>query len=161
VDCYGLTVEVRQEPELTLVTVAGEVDIATVPVLREGLAGPTASGKPIIVELDAVSFMDASGLGVLAGAANRTAVHGASLHVVCARNHVRRLFTMTGLDRHIALARTTTQACRNLAAVGDIPGQRTPAGRPSPSAAPAPFALGSGLRTGRSAGVTAPGRPGS
>src|ERR1700728_3471431 len=56
-DCNGLTVEVRQEPELTLITVAGEVDIATVPVLREGLAGPTASGKPIIVELDAVSFI--------------------------------------------------------------------------------------------------------
>jgi anti-anti-sigma regulatory factor len=42
-DCYGLNVEVRQEPELTLITVAGEIDIATVPVLREGLAGPTAS----------------------------------------------------------------------------------------------------------------------
>jgi anti-sigma B factor antagonist len=123
-DCYGLNVEVRQEPELTLITVAGEIDIATVPVLREGLAGPTASGKPIIVELDAVSFIDATGLGVLAGAASRTTAHGSSLHVVCARNEVRRLFTITGLDRHIPLARTRTQACRNLAAVGDVPGQR-------------------------------------
>jgi anti-sigma B factor antagonist len=141
-DCCGPTVEVRREPELTLVTVAGEVDIATVPVLREGLAGPTASGKPVIVELDAVSFIDASGLGVLAGAANRTAVYGACLHVVCARNHVRRLFTITGLDRHIPLARTTTQACRNLAAAGDVPVQRPPADGLVANAVPPSLGLG-------------------
>ena len=113
-DCSGLTVEVRQEPELTLVTVAGEVDIATVPALLEGLAGPTASGKPIIVELDAVSFIDATGLGALA------------------------------------------QACRNLAAVGDVPGQRPPAYANGPG----PSRLGPGPRTGAGLSVTAAGRPG-
>jgi anti-sigma B factor antagonist len=156
-DCCGLTVQVRQEPELTLITVAGEVDIATVPVLREELAGPTASGKPIIVELDAVSFIDATGLGVLAGAASRTTAHGSSLHVVCARKQVRRLFTITGLDRHIPLARTTTQASRNLAVVGDVPGQRPPA----EANGLGPFRLGPGPRTGAVLDVTAPGRPGS
>ena len=50
-----------------LVTVAGEVDIATVPQLRERLAAPTASGRPLIVDLDPVTFIDAAGLGVLAG----------------------------------------------------------------------------------------------
>jgi hypothetical protein len=35
-DDYGLTVEVRQEPGHTLATVAGEVDIATVPQLQSG-----------------------------------------------------------------------------------------------------------------------------
>ena len=155
-DCSGLTVEVRQEPELTLVTVAGEVDIATVPALREGLAGPTASGKPIIVELDAVSFIDATGLGALAGAASRTSARGSSLHVVCTRKQVRRLFAITGLDRHIPLARTTTQACRNLAAVGDVPGQRPPAYANGPG----PSRLGPGPRTGAGLSVTAAGRPG-
>ena len=76
----GLTVEIRQKPGYTLITVAGEVDIATAPLLRKRLAGPVASGKPILVDLNAVSFIDASGLGVLASAASRAAAHGASLH---------------------------------------------------------------------------------
>jgi anti-sigma B factor antagonist len=69
-DDYGLTVEVRHEPgHMLLVTVAGEVDIATVPRLRERLAALAASGRPLIVDLDRVTFIDAAGLGVLAGAA--------------------------------------------------------------------------------------------
>jgi anti-sigma B factor antagonist len=119
-DDYGLTVEVRQELGHVLVTVAGEVDIATVPRLRERLAAPAASGRPLIVDLDRVAFIDAAGLGVLASAARRAAALGVSLHAVCARHHVRRLFTITGLDRQIPLARTVTEACHNLAAAREI-----------------------------------------
>ena len=128
-DDYGLTIEVRQEPGHVLVTVAGEVDIATVPQLRERLAAPAASGWPLIVDLDPVTFIDAAGLGALAGAANRAAACGGSLHAVCARHHVRRLFAITGLDRHIPLARTVREACQNLATAWDTPlsGHRQPA----------------------------------
>jgi hypothetical protein len=45
-DYYGLTVEVHQEPGHLLITVAGEVDIATAPQLRQRLAGSAASGRP-------------------------------------------------------------------------------------------------------------------
>ena len=120
-DDYGLTVEIRDEPGHVLITVAGEVDIATVPQLQERLAASAASGRPLIVDLDLVTFIDAAGLGVLASAASQAAAHGASLHAVCARYQVRRLFTITGLDRQIPLARTMTQACHNLAAAGEIP----------------------------------------
>jgi anti-sigma B factor antagonist len=118
---YGLTVGVRQEPGHMLVTVAGEVDIATVPQLQERLAALAASGRPLIVDLDRVTFIDAAGLRVLAGAASRAAAHRASLHVVCARHQVRRLFAITGLDRQIPLARTVTEACQSLAAAWEIP----------------------------------------
>ena len=97
------------------------MDIATVPQLQERLVMLAASGQPIIVDLNRVTFIDASGLRVLASAASQAAAHGASLHAVCARHQVRRLFTITGLDRLIPLARTMTQACHNLAAAGEIP----------------------------------------
>jgi hypothetical protein len=42
-DDYVLTVEIRDEPGHVLITVAGEVDIATVPQLQERLATPAAS----------------------------------------------------------------------------------------------------------------------
>jgi anti-sigma B factor antagonist len=128
-DDYGLTIEVRQEPGHVLVTVAGEVDIATVDQLQERLATSASSGQPLIVDLDPVTFIDAAGLGVLAGTASRAAAYGGSLHVVCARHQVRRLFAITGLDRQIPLARTVMEACQNLAAARDTPlsGHRQPA----------------------------------
>ena len=127
-DDYGLTVEIRHEPGHVLVTVAGEVDIATVPQLRERVAALAASGQPLIVDLDRVTFIDAAGLGVLASAASRAAQRGASLHAVCARHHVRWLFAITGLDRQIPLARTMTEARQNLAAAWDTPAWDTPVG---------------------------------
>lgn len=116
-DDYGLTVEVRHEPGHVLVTVAGEVDIGTVDQLQERLAGLAASGRPLIVDLDAVTFIGAAGLRVLASAASRAAAHGASLHAVCTRHQVRRLFAITGLDRQIPLAGTVMEARQNLAGV--------------------------------------------
>jgi anti-sigma B factor antagonist len=115
-DDYVLAVRVRHEPGHVLVTVAGEVDIATVDQLQEQLVTLAASGRPLIVDLDPVTFIGAAGLGVLAGAASRAAACGASLHVVCARHQVRRLFAITGLDRHIPLARTVIEAGQNLVA---------------------------------------------
>jgi anti-sigma B factor antagonist len=118
---YGLTVEVRHEPGHVLVTVAGEVDIATVRPLQERLAALAASGRPLIVDLDRVTFIDASGLGALARAASQAAQRGSSLQVVCVRHLVRRLFTITGLDRQIPLARTVTEARHSLVAARDMP----------------------------------------
>jgi anti-sigma B factor antagonist len=120
-DDYGLTVEVRHEPDHVLVTAAGEVDIATVPQLQERLSALAASGRPLIVDLLQVTFIDASGLGVLASVASRVRARGGSLHAVCIRYSVRRLFTITGLDRQIPLARTVTEARHSLRTVRDTP----------------------------------------
>ena len=54
----------------------------------------------------------------LVAAANRAAAHGGSLHVVCARPQIRRLFRLTGLDRRLAPARTLDQALDALMAAG-------------------------------------------
>jgi anti-sigma B factor antagonist len=114
-----LTIGVRRGAGPVLVTVAGEVDIATVPRLREQLFALAAGGRPLIADLDRVSFIDAAGLGVLAGAAGRAAAHGGSLHVVCARDRTRRLFHLTGLARPVGLAGTVGEALQRLAAGPD------------------------------------------
>lgn len=108
--CFIPVIRVRYEPEYVLITLAGEVDFAAVASLRERLFALAARGRPMVADLDQVSFIDAAGLGVLAGAARRAARHGASLHVVCARRQTRRLFRMTKLDRAIPLAGTIAEA---------------------------------------------------
>jgi anti-sigma B factor antagonist len=112
----ALTVRARREPGYMIVTVAGEVDIATVTRLRERLSALSAAGVPLVADLDQVSFIDATGLGALAGAAREAAAHGISLYVVCARPQTRRLFRVTGLDRQIPLARDLAEALQALQA---------------------------------------------
>jgi anti-sigma B factor antagonist len=99
-----LTVLVRHEPDYVLVTVAGEVDFASAAGLRERLFTLAPAGRPLVADLDRVSFIDAAGLGVLAGAARQAAAQGTSLQVVCARRRVRRLFGLTQLDQAVPVA---------------------------------------------------------
>ena len=114
-----LTIRTRREPGYVVVTVAGEIDIATVARLRERLSALAAGGLPLVADLDQVSFIDATGLGALAGAAREATEHGTSLHVVCARPQTRRLFRVTGLDRQIPLAHDLAEVLRVLGAGQD------------------------------------------
>ena len=98
------------------VTVAGEIDIATVARLRERLFELAASGQPLIADLDQVGFIDSAGLSALVGAAKRAAACGGSLQVVCARPRTRQLLRLTELDRRIPLARTLDEALAALPA---------------------------------------------
>ena len=74
-----------------------------------------ASGRPLVVDLDQVSFIDSAGLGGLVGAAKRAAGYGGSLHVVCARPEIRKLFRLTGLDSQIPVALSLDEALEGLA----------------------------------------------
>jgi anti-sigma B factor antagonist len=102
----ALTIGIRHERAYAIVTVTGEIDISTVTRLRERLFELAAGGRPLVVDLDQVSFVDSAGLAALVGAAKRAAAHGGSLHVICAQPQIRQLFRRTGLDRQIPLART-------------------------------------------------------
>jgi anti-sigma B factor antagonist len=117
----ALTVGARHERGYAIVTVAGEIDIATVTRLRDRLFELAASGRPLVADLDQVSFIDSAGLSALVGAANRAAVHGGSLHVVCARPEIRQLFRLTGLDRRLSPARTLDEALDALMAARSTP----------------------------------------
>jgi len=111
-----MSIRARREPGYVVVTVAGEVDIATVARLRERLSALAVSGVPLVADLDQVSFIDATGLGALARAARDAAAQGVSLYVVCDRPQTRRLFRVTGLDREIPLARDLAEVLHTLEA---------------------------------------------
>ena len=98
-----------------------EIDTATVTRLREPLFELAASGRPLVVDLDQVSFIDLAGLAALVGTAKRAAAHGGSLHVACARPQIRQLFRLTGLDRQVPLARTMDEALEALVAARITP----------------------------------------
>ena len=103
--------------------------------LREPLFELAASGRPLVVDLDQVGFIDLAGLAALVGTAKRAAARGGSLHVACARPQIRRLFRLTGLDRQVPLARTMDEALEALVRPGSHPASRPLRAR---TAAPGP-----------------------
>ena len=106
----ALTIEVRHEQGCAILTVAGEIDISTVTPMRERLFEVAASGAPLVVDLEQVSFIDSVGIAVLVGAAKRAAMHGGTLQVACALPKIRQLVRLTGLDCRIPLTRTLDEA---------------------------------------------------
>jgi anti-anti-sigma factor len=100
------------------------------PPLREFLLALLPAHPALVIDLDQLSFCDATGLGVLAGAANRARASGASLHLVCSRKNIRRLFELTGLARRLPLARTLGEVLAALPEAHDIPGREGRAARP-------------------------------
>jgi len=116
-----LDITVRRERGFVIVAVSGEIEISTVTRLRERLFELADSGRPLIVDLERITFIDSAGLGALVGASRRAAEHGGSLHAVCARPQTRKLLWMTGIDRRIHLSTTLDAALASAAAAG-VPG---------------------------------------
>jgi anti-sigma B factor antagonist len=78
----------------------GEIDIAVATSLRPGWYR-LAEQEPldeIVVDLQDVTFMDASGLGLLVGTRNRLRRHGGDLRLCNACERMMALLRMTGLS---------------------------------------------------------------
>src|SRR5262245_9889972 len=72
--------------------IAGELDLLTVPQLREALAGVEDRDQDVVLDFSDVSFIDSSGLGLILATARTTEEHGCSLVVRGPTPTVRRLF---------------------------------------------------------------------
>ena len=115
------SVTVRRERGVAIAEVAGDLDMSTVPRLREHLSGLADSGEPLIVDLNRVTFIDSTGLGALVATARRALEHGGILHAVCSQPQTRKLLWLTGVDRRIPLTATVDGALMQLPGSRDEP----------------------------------------
>ncbi|MGX5655003.1 STAS domain-containing protein [Geodermatophilus nigrescens] len=82
--------------------VRGELDIATVPRLAEGVAAELAARpRSLVIDLTDTVFMDSAGARELARAAKQSAAAGVALQVVCPRENkpVRLVIDLLELHR--------------------------------------------------------------
>ena len=84
-----------------LVTVAGDVDIATAPQLAEYLVAFTDG--PVTVDLSQVAFLDSSGMQALLAAHRHLERRDSRLAIRGATPIVRRVLQISGLDQLLHL----------------------------------------------------------
>ena len=102
-----------------VVGLTGEVDLYTAPELKSELLRLVAEGpNRIVVDLSGATFVDSTTLGVLLGAVKRLRLIGGELVIVCADLNIRRILSITLLDRAFTIYDTLDDA---LAAPAPVP----------------------------------------
>ena len=96
-----LTVAVRDEPEATVVAVAGEIDLVTAPQLTAALDELLrTTTRHIAIDLSETTFMDSTAVHVLVQAHQRAARH---LAVICGPGPVLRTLELLGLTEPLGV----------------------------------------------------------
>jgi anti-sigma B factor antagonist len=85
-------------------TVRGEIDVHTAPLLRRRLHDVVEQGEHrVVVHLDGVTFMDSTGLGVLLGAHQAQVATGGFFELVCSDPRLLRILRITGLHQVLTI----------------------------------------------------------
>jgi anti-sigma B factor antagonist len=94
-----LNVWVDDTPARVVIRLAGELDLATVPQLRQVLDAHARSGQTMVIDLRDIDFVDSMGLAALVRARHRALARGAKLELVTPPESVYKVFTLTRLDQ--------------------------------------------------------------
>ncbi|GDY28424.1 STAS domain-containing protein [Gandjariella thermophila] len=103
-------VQCRQEGNAVVATVGGEIDLAAVPVLQAEIEPHVKNGRPVVIDLRGVPFLDSAGLSGLVRLAELARDAGGSLRVVANRRSVVRVFRLTGVAESVGLSASLEEA---------------------------------------------------
>ncbi|MBF6163441.1 STAS domain-containing protein [Streptomyces gardneri] len=88
----------RPRPDVTMLMVAGEIDVATAPRLRAQLAsGPARRAAVLVLDLSPVTFLAAAGLSVLVEAQAEVTRTRRRMALITRVRPVDRVIEVTGL----------------------------------------------------------------
>jgi anti-anti-sigma factor len=122
-----------------VLTLGGELDLATVPVLQERLDHARRGKAAVVIDLSRLRFIDSSGLDLLVRAERQLRDSGGQLVLVRGPRAAHRLFALTNLDSHFEFRDSPSAALRTVL-VRRIGARRIPKPartdrpRPSPTA---------------------------
>ena len=91
----SLSVRARRSGRWTILEVEGEVDIQALPLVAD-LVGRDATR--VVLELRRVTFMDASGVGMMVDIHRRALEAGGCVRLAAPSTSVRRVLALTGCD---------------------------------------------------------------
>jgi anti-sigma B factor antagonist len=115
------------DPRTSLVSVEGELDLASAPRLKWMLLDALGEGhNRLILDLSLATFMDSTALSVLVGV-NRGLDDDGGLAIVCPRSALLKIFELSGMDAAFTITATLEQALARLhAPAADAPTVQAP-----------------------------------
>jgi anti-sigma B factor antagonist len=94
-----------------IITLGGELDIVSVPVVREHLLRLLRPGaSQLVIDLSALRYADASGLAVLVSTQRRAVLLGGAVRLAAPQPEVARALAVTGISRHLKVYPTVHAA---------------------------------------------------
>ena len=107
--------------EVSRIAVEGELDLTTVELLEPSADAAIAAARPVLVDLSKCPFLDSTGLRLILiiheGLADATEL-GTPMAIVARSPGVRRLFSVTSIDRRIPVVATEEEAATALGEAG-------------------------------------------
>ncbi len=95
-----LSIDIKNDGDLTIFRLRGSLDLATSPSVRAALTQAATEGKhELIVDLTKLEFLDSTGLGALIGAHRRALENGGKIRLAVGEGQIARLLNITGLIR--------------------------------------------------------------
>jgi anti-anti-sigma factor len=92
---------VSRDGTRTRIRLRGELDIATAEAVAKRLAVLRERHESVLLDLDGLTFIDASGVRLVLAAAEDSRRDGWVFAVTHGSHQVRRVFVLLGLDRHL------------------------------------------------------------
>jgi len=99
-----MSVRVERNDGGAILSLSGELDMATAPDLRQAIVAAVADGATdLVLDLSEVSFCDSVGLGIIVGGLKRARSHGGDLRLRAVPERLAETLALTGLDRAITV----------------------------------------------------------
>lgn len=100
----AFSISVDNRTGASVMSLTGELDLATAPQLTEALECLCGNDPPMItLDLSRLDFCDASGLSVFVATHQRQLARGGSLTLTNPNGSLRRLLAATGLDHYFTI----------------------------------------------------------
>jgi anti-sigma B factor antagonist len=102
-------VRVERSGGVAAIVAGGELDAYGAPELSAAFSAVARESR-IVVDLDAVSFLDSTALGVVVRAVREIGERGDDSRIVLPKGSARRIFELTTLDRVLPVVEDHAQA---------------------------------------------------
>lgn len=89
--------------DATILTIAGELDLATIATLREAVATRLSPDAHVVLDLSGLTFCDSTGLGGFVALHRQARSTGARLAFAAPRKRIADLFALSGIDQVISV----------------------------------------------------------
>ncbi len=110
----------RVDDHVVVCHVSGELDAYTAPDLRDALDEALEEGDAwIIVDLEELTYLDSTGLGILVGTAKKCRQLQGDLAVACARKNLLRIFEISGTQEILNVVPDLETARARLAEIAE------------------------------------------